>query len=66
MERVNYINPKPCPFCGSKKIHADGWWNGLDGDESKGWNYMICSKCCAHGGLRDTHEEAMEAWNTRA
>ena len=55
---------KPCPFCGSK---AEVWQN----DGSTVWNVRCgstrrCQDFPVPAMERDTREEAIAAWNTRA
>ena len=47
---------KPCPFCGGENL-ASNWHSP----------FIICNDCGAFGpGNADsTHEQAVEAWNTR-
>jgi Lar family restriction alleviation protein len=48
---------KPCPGCGKEDIYitAGAWMKYI----------VICRDCGFRSGLRDTPEEATEAWNTR-
>lgn len=47
---------KPCPFCGSDDVVLD---------ETYMHSYAQCRVCRAEGGLRDSHDEAAAAWNSR-
>ena len=47
---------KPCPFCGGKAI--------IDGCDETLW-IVICKKCNASIGYKETEREAIEAWNMR-
>ena len=47
---------KPCPFCGGKAI--------IDGCDETLW-IVICKKCDASIGYKETEQEAIEAWNSR-
>lgn len=47
---------KPCPFCGS---------NDVTMYEVYPSSYARCRVCGAEGGLRDSHDEAAAAWNSR-
>lgn len=50
---------KPCPFCGEK--------NNLTYDGLLSEIYWIrCGECCATGPTKDTMEEAIKEWNSRA
>jgi len=46
---------KPCPFCGSKKIHIYGMLNIVE-----------CKECRASISAKFTVGEAVKAWNRRA
>lgn len=48
---------KPCPFCGFQHPITI---------ESGGRVYVECPLCGAETSSRETEEEAIEAWNTRA
>lgn len=48
---------KPCPFCGFQHPTTI---------ESGGRAYVECPLCRAGTSSRETEEEAMAAWNTRA
>ena len=47
---------KPCPFCGGHAI--------VDGCDETLW-IVICKKCDASIGYKETEQEAIEAWNSR-
>ena len=50
---------KPCPFCGSTKIEADGWG-------SKHTSGPACEDCGGSAGdTSHTPEENIAAWNRR-
>ncbi|WP_082666619.1 Lar family restriction alleviation protein [Acetobacter senegalensis] len=48
----------PCPFCGSEDISAPH-----PGDIN---TWAVCLTCMAEGPVKDTGQEALDAWNTRA
>lgn len=50
------IKLKPCPFCGSDDVVLDETYTS---------GYVRCRVCGAEGGLRDSHDEAAAAWNSR-
>lgn len=50
---------KPCPFCGSKRIHL------VDASEL-GNNWVRCDNCETEGPCHLTEQNAIEAWNRRA
>lgn len=50
------IKLKSCPFCGS---------NDVTMYEVYPSSYARCRVCGAEGGLRDSHDEAAAAWNSR-
>ena len=61
---------QPCPFCGTElrddeqELGADKW---LQMNEIAGPYFNVeCFGCGVETGHRDTEEEAVEAWNTRA
>jgi Lar family restriction alleviation protein len=45
----------PCPFCGSNKISVI----------CKYYFYCFCDDCEAEGSIKESREEAIEAWNKR-
>ncbi len=45
-----------CPFCGGKAI--------IDGCDDTLW-IVICKKCSASIGHKETEQEAIDAWNSR-
>lgn len=47
---------KPCPFCDGKAI--------IDSFVGVGW-IVICNKCDASTGYKETEQEAIDAWNSR-
>lgn len=47
---------KPCPFCGGHAI--------IDGCDDTLWS-VICNKCDASIGYKETEREAIEEWNLR-
>lgn len=47
---------KPCPFCGGEAI--------IDSFVGVGW-IVICNKCDASIGYKETEQEAIDAWNRR-
>lgn len=47
---------KPCPFCGGEAI--------IDGCDGGVW-IVICNKCDASIGCKETEREAIEEWNLR-
>lgn len=53
--RINKIELKPCPFCGSKNVSI----NGL----SISW--IECNECEMETKQYETREEAIKSWNTR-
>ena len=50
------VKLKPCPFCGGKAI--------IDGCDDTLW-IVICKKCDASIGYKETECEAIDAWNSR-
>lgn len=48
---------KPCPFCHSKHSTIKPVW--------KTKRFVACDDCKAGGPIRDTVEEAEQAWNDR-
>lgn len=50
---------KPCPFCGSKKIHFESFIIPLFS------TFAICKKCCARASFEKTKDDARIAWNKR-
>jgi Lar family restriction alleviation protein len=46
---------KPCPFCGSNRISVI----------YKYYFYCFCNNCEAEGSIKESREEAIEAWNKR-
>jgi Lar family restriction alleviation protein len=51
---------RPCPFCGSSNIVAQG-------DDGYRWYHVICDNCggcCGESGC-DTRQKAIDKWNTR-
>ena len=53
----------PCPFCGSREFQGDKQRVSLVSDNS---SFVIYCLCGASGPVKDTKEEAVAAWNTRA
>ena len=53
---MNEVELKPCPFCGSKDVTVY---------ELYPISYARCRVCGAEGSLRDSHDEAAAAWNSR-
>ena len=49
---------KPCPFCGSEKVH---YVNNVRADRQ-----VICKECFAYGPAEDTRSGAERAWNNRS
>lgn len=47
---------KPCPFCGSNDVTVN---------DAYMHSYARCRVCGAEGGLRESHDEAAAAWNSR-
>ncbi len=47
-----------CPFCGS--INQDASSNGMES------HFVVCQDCGAEGPAKDTEQEAITAWFTRA
>lgn len=73
------IKLKPCPFCGSEtapEIYTLAELNCRDTDEPEyereseiyavACNYSRGGCGASTGGIRETEEEAAEAWNRRA
>lgn len=54
---------KPCPFCGSKRVHFDKSW-------ASSVILIYCPGCTAvvsfGNNKRDTFKKATEQWNQRA
>jgi len=48
----------PCPFCGSADLHMP-----VSGAADGG--YVSCRRCEADGPIKDTADEAVDAWNVR-
>lgn len=46
-----------CPFCGS--INQEGSSNGIENC------FVVCADCGAEGPVKETMQEAMDAWFTR-
>lgn len=59
----------PCPFCGNDVASQGFWYGCAPGDEPRGY-HVFCLECgetdALDGPRRDTLEEAIIAWNTRA
>lgn len=53
---MNEVELKPCPFCGSNDVTVN---------DAYMHSYAQCRVCRAEGGLRDSHDEAVAAWNRR-
>lgn len=53
---MNEVELKPCPFCGSKDVTVYELYPS---------SYARCRVCGAEGSLRDSHDEAVAAWNRR-
>lgn len=54
---------KPCPFCRGKRLTV---WTTCHAPTKAKQKQVICKDCkCAAGGMRDTTEDAITAWNTR-
>jgi Lar family restriction alleviation protein len=51
---------KPCPFCGRKGCPPSLTKADVD------WFCISCNECYTEGPMKDTPEEAAEAWNRRA
>lgn len=49
---------KPCPFCGSSHVAAEGF-------EDMGMYRIRCGNCGSGVSTKDTVEKAIEAWNRR-
>lgn len=49
---------KPCPFCGSEKVHICS--------DAVGNFYAWCGPCNARTCKKSTKDEAIERWNRRA
>ena len=49
---------KPCPFCGSKDIHAG---HNLRNHHEE----IFCDDCGAEVSSEDDHQDAVRMWNTR-
>jgi Lar family restriction alleviation protein len=54
------IKPKPCPFCGKRKITADNAVAYAHGEVA-----VICPRCCAAGPFGENEEKAIAIWNKR-
>lgn len=53
----DFIDLKPCPFCGGKAYIVDG---------GKDYSFFAgCSNCCSYTEFFKTKDEALAAWNTR-
>jgi Lar family restriction alleviation protein len=52
----------PCPFCGSHEWEGDKRRLSLVSDNS---SYVIYCLCGSSGPVKDTKEEAIDAWNNR-
>ena len=50
---------KPCPFCKSEDVY-------LVSETEIEYNWVYCKNCEAAGPMKETEEEAIEAWNRRA
>jgi transcription elongation factor Elf1 len=49
-----------CPFCGSHMIAVCD----EESDGERRW-FVRCTQCCSSTGHYDSHEGAIDAWNTR-
>ena len=56
------MEPKPCPFCGDKKMLSHS--STVFGDDPT--FFVVCNMCCAEGPTGVDREFAIEAWNRRA
>ena len=56
------MEPKPCPFCGKTEFLLFDYQYRKPG--LKGC-YIKCENCKASGGMYETLEQAVEAWNMR-
>ena len=52
---------KPCPFCGSNRLHKDYMGDG----ETRAF-YIICDVCSAFGPEAKNLKLAIDAWNKRS
>lgn len=59
MSKAQELKPEllPCPFCGNAEPVAY---------EQTYYAWVQCRECDAEGPAKDTGQEAIEAWNTRA
>ncbi len=54
---------KPCPFCGSPDVDAEGWWKWWNGEWITG---PACNACGgAAGSISQSPADNRAAWNTR-
>lgn len=57
---------KSCPFCGSKEVYPQIFTIGA---HNKNWLWSVkCTQqgCFAEGPIKDTEQEAIDAWNKRS
>lgn len=57
-------NLKPCPFCGSDKIHCFDY-DPYDGYQGNLTSYIVRCRTCGVEVSRRTKVEAIAAWNRR-
>ncbi len=52
------MEPDACPFCGATEVCLSERWLGYHPEY-----YVDCLVCDGRGPIRDSREEAVEAWN---
>jgi Lar family restriction alleviation protein len=54
--KINDIELKPCPFCGSEDLYDD---------EMNNWVSIVCNECSGTSGCYNGLDLAIETWNKR-
>lgn len=60
----------PCPFCGGEAVETMAFRKDVKNGSTRVSNIrgakVVCKKCLATSGTKETEEKAVEAWNRRA